>query len=346
MLGTAGQGFFMIVVGGLLQGMIFAPMPYLKKWPWENIWLAYASFAYLLLPWIFALWTIPSLFEVYASVPRGALLLTIAFSVFWGLAVVMAGLGVYMLGMALAFGIMFGLQTSFGALIPLIAQHRDQVFSRTGLGTIGGVIMLTIAVVLFTLAGRRRERILQERSGQTEIDTGLVRKGKFIPGLIVCILCGVLGPLFNIAFAYAIEIQKQAIRYGASPASAPNAVWLVVANVGYLPSLVYVLYLLRKNKTWRMFGEGSIKYWLAPPAMGAMWIVGTVLYGAGAINLGPLGPVIGWPVYMSGMVLMGTFWGFFTGEWRGIRGRPLGFQIAAVVILIGAMFLLGLTSQA
>jgi L-rhamnose-H+ transport protein len=320
-------------------------MPYLKKWAWENIWLIYASFAYLLLPWVFALWTIPSLFDVYSSTPQGRLVLTIVFGLLWGLAVVLAGLGIYMLGLALAYGIIFGLQTSLGSLVPLIGQHRDQLFTRTGLGTIGGIVLLTVAVVLFTLAGRRRERILQERSGGADIDTGLVRKGQFIPGLIVCVLCGVLGPLFNIAFAYASEIQRQAVRYGANPAYSANAVWLLIANVGYLPSLGYVLYLLSKNKTWGRFGSGTMKYWLLTPVMGAMWIVGTVLYGVGAINMGASGPAIGWPVWMSSMVLVATFWGFLTGEWRGIHGKPIRYQMAGLVILIAAMFVLGLTSK-
>lgn len=346
MSGSAGEGFFMIVTGGLLQGMIFAPMPYLKRWAWENIWLMYASFAYLLLPWVFAFWTVPSLFDVYARTPPGALLRTVIFAVFWGLAVVMAGLGVYILGLALAYGIIFGLQTSIGALVPLIGQHREQLFTRAGRGTISGILLLTVAVVLFTHAGRHRERILQVRSGQAEMDTGLVRKGRFIPGLIVCVLCGVLGPLFNIAFAYGIEIQKVAISYGATPTSAPNAVWLVVANVGYLPSFIYVLYLLFKNRSWGLFRQASFKYWLTTPGMGAMWIVGTVLYGAGAIKMGPLGPAIGWPVYLSGMVLMATFWGFLTGEWRGIHGRPIQLQVSGLIILVAAMFVLGLSPKA
>ena len=72
------------------------------------------------------------------------------------------------------------------------------------MGSIGdchlaGVFQLTIAVVLFSVAGKQRERILQAHSGQAPIDTGLVRSDRFLAGLLVCILTGFLSPLLNIA---------------------------------------------------------------------------------------------------------------------------------------------------
>ena len=53
--------------------------------------------------------------------------------------------------------------------------------------------------------------------------------------------------------------------------------------------------------------------------------------------LGVLGPVIGWPIYMSAIILSSAFWGWISGEWRGIAGRPprvMGLGIATQVIVI------------
>ena len=163
------------------------------------------------------------------------------------------------------------------------------------------------------------------------MDTGLVRGGRFLAGLIICILYGFLSPLFNIAFAYGSEIQTQAIKYGANPTSAGNAVWLLVANAGFFPSLIYSLYLLNKNRTWNRFRSGTSKYWMLTPGMGLMWISGAVLYGIGANAMGSLGPVIGWPVFLSTTVLVAALWGFFTGEWKGIHGGPLHLQTAGLI---------------
>jgi L-rhamnose-H+ transport protein len=66
-----------------------------------------------------------------------------------------------------------------------------------------------------------------------------------------------------------------------------------------------------------------------------------VLYGSAAGILGPLGPVIGWPVYMSAMILAANFWGWLTGEWKNVSGRPVLLMFAGIGIQILAMVLLG-----
>ena len=340
MLNQAAPGFLTIVLAGLLQGTVLTPMIYLKKWKWENVWLAYASFAYLLLPWVFALATVHNVFGVLTSAPPAAVIRTIIFGFLWGIAVVLFGLGCEMLGIALGYAIILGLGTSIGALVPLITQHREQLFARAGIGTMAGIALLTAAVVIFSVAGKKRDSALQA-SGVRQIDRGVRDKGTYVLGLVVCILCGVLNPLYNIAFAYGSAIQEEAIRFGAAPANAGNIVWLIVANAGYFPSLLYVIYLLNKHKSWKFFRDGTRWYWLLTPAMGLMWISGTVLYGVGANLMGPLGPVVGWPMLMSTMVLTATAWGFAGGEWKGVSGFPKRLNTAALAILVAAMFTLG-----
>ena len=272
MFHMTGAGFLTVLLAGVVQGSVLTPMPYLKKWSWENIWLVYSTAAYLILPWPFALLTVPHLFSAFGAVPSNIIMWTLALGFVWGLAVVLYGLGIDMLGLALGTAIILGLGTSVGSVVPLIGQHRDKLWAPSGLVTLAGVFLLTIAVVLFALAGNQREQILKARSGQSVGDTGLVRSGRFLAGLLICILCGFLSPLFNIIFAYSAEIQKQAIIHGANPTSAGNAVWLLVANAGFLPSLFYCLYLLKKNGTWSTYQAGMARYWFLAPLMSLMWI--------------------------------------------------------------------------
>jgi hypothetical protein len=211
--------------------------------------------------------------------------------------------------------------------------------------TVAGILLLLTAVVLFSVAGKQRELTLKAGGGQTEIDMGLVRSGRFFTGLLICTLCGLLSPLLNIIFAYSSEIQRQAISHGANPTSAANAVWLLVANAGFLPSLFYSLFLLQKNRTWGTFRSSRGWYWLTTPLMGLMWISCIVMYGVGANKMGSLGPVIGWPAFVSTTVLGATIWGFFAREWKGINGRPIYIQTGALVVLVAAMFTLGLASR-
>ena len=340
-----GSGFLIVLLAGIVQGTMLTPMPYLRKWSWENIWLVYSIFAYIILPWPFALITIPNLTSVLGASSHAVIVRTLFFGFLWGLAVVLYGLGIDMLGLALGTAIILGLGTSVGSLVPLIGQHREQLWSPSGIRTLIGVALLAIAVLLLSVAGKKREQILKARSGQISADTGLVRGGRFLAGLSVCILCGFLSPFINIAFAYGSEIQKQAIKYGANPTFAGNAVWLLVAHAGFFPSFIYTLHLLKKNRTWSTFRLGTSKYWLLTPLMGLMWISCTVMYGVGANAMGYLGPVIGWPVFLSTTVLVANSWGFLSREWNGIHGSPLHFQAMGLIILIAAMFTLGLATS-
>lgn len=340
---SASIGFMTILIAGVLQGTVLTPMKYLRDWRWENIWLVYASFAYLLLPWAFALATVPHLASALGSAPATALVRTTVFGFFWGVAVVLFGLGCKLLGLALGYAIILGLGTSVGSLVPLITQHPEQLFAPAGIGTMAGVVLLTVAVTLFSVAGKKRDQML--RQAAPKASSNEKSQSRFLLGLIVCILCGVLNPLYNIAFAYGAEIQKAAVQFGAAPANAGNAVWLIVANSGYFPSLFYTLYLLSRNRSFRVFREGSARCWIMTPLMGLIWISGTVLYGVGANWMGSLGPVIGWPFLMSTMVLTANLWGFITGEWKGVWGLPLRLNTLALGILVTAMFTLGWSSR-
>ena len=334
-------GLSVIALSGILQGSVLFPMKYLRKWPFENIWLLFSTFAYLVLPWVFALATIPHLVSTFEHTSAATMERTLLFGLGWGLAVITFGLGCELLGLAVGYAIILGLGACIGSLVPLIGQHRDQLFRRAGLGTMGGVALLIVGVILFSIAGKKRDGLRRSECSPAKSSDRGGRKAAFVIGLIVCIACGVLSPLINIAFAYAKEIQDQAIFFGAAPANSANAVWVLVANAGYLPSLCYCIFLLSRNRSWKRFSWKAERYWLLTPLMGFVWISGTVLYGMGAIRMGQLGPTIGWPVVMSMMVLTANFWGFVGGEWRGAGGAAIRLASAGLVTMIVAMFVLG-----
>jgi L-rhamnose-H+ transport protein len=339
-------GLSLIVLSGILQGSVLSPMKFLRKWPFENIWLLVSTFAYLVLPMAVALATIPHLLLTFEHTSAATLERTLLFGLGWGLAAVTFGLGCELLGLAIGYAIILGLGASIGSLVPLIGQHRDQLWRRAGLGTIAGVGLLIVGVILFSLAGKKRDQLGRgtEPDPATSKDRGGV-KPTFVIGLVICIACGVLSPLINIAFAYAKEIQDQAILSGAAPGNSANAVWVLVANAGYLPSLCYCVFLLNRNKSWKHFSWKAEPYWFITPLMGLMWISGTVLYGMGAIRMGQMGPSIGWPVVMSMMVLTANFWGLLAGEWRGAGVTAARLATSGLVTIIVAMFVLGLSNR-
>ena len=69
------------------------------------------------------------------------------------------------------------------------------------------------------------------------------------------------------------------------------------------------------------------------------------MYGVGATELGELGPVLGWPLFMSLIVITATVWGIATGEWRGAGKQPLRLMGLGVAVLVVAIFVLGISSR-
>ncbi len=75
--------------------------------------------------------------------------------------------------------------------------------------------------------------------------------------------------------------------------------------------------------------------------MGAMWLIGMVLYGIGARQIGHLGPSIGWSIMMSLVVIVANLWGILTGEWKGTGEKPARIMMLGLVILVIAIFVIG-----
>jgi L-rhamnose-H+ transport protein len=83
-------------------------MKYTRKWAWENTWLVWTVFALVFLPFVATLLTIPSLLMVYRSATPDIILEVCAFGAGWGVAQVLFGLAVEMIGIALAFSVVLG----------------------------------------------------------------------------------------------------------------------------------------------------------------------------------------------------------------------------------------------
>jgi L-rhamnose-H+ transport protein len=78
--------------------------------------------------------------------------------------------------------------------------------------------------------------------------------------------------------------------------------------------------------------------------MAVFWFGSTLLYGIASTKLGELGPVVGWPLFMSLIVITASLLGIFTGEWVSTGRRPLRVQMTGVTILVIAVVVLSRAS--
>jgi hypothetical protein len=72
--------------------------------------------------------------------------------------------------------------------------------------------------------------------------------------------------------------------------------------------------------------------------MGGLWLGSIVVYGSGVAKIGVLGPVVGWPVFMSGAVIASAAWGTVFGEWKNSGTTAKAAMTSGVFCLIVAIF--------
>ena len=75
--------------------------------------------------------------------------------------------------------------------------------------------------------------------------------------------------------------------------------------------------------------------------MGAIWMPSIAIYGRSAVLLGDLGGSAGWGLYMGVVILISNVWGFVTGEWKGIHGKPIKLVIIGISFLLTAICIIG-----
>ena len=80
--------------------------------------------------------------------------------------------------------------------------------------------------------------------------------------------------------------------------------------------------------------------------MGLMWYGGLSLYGLGAAAMGPLGGVLGWPIFMSMNIIVANVLGFLTGEWAGTSSKARGLSWSGIGVLVVAIVVVALAGRA
>jgi L-rhamnose-H+ transport protein len=338
-----GQGVGIIVLAGILGGSVLAPIKIMRQWRFEKSWAVYSVWAYLLMPWLVALLTIPHLFHIYPQVSGRTMLICALCGVGWGTAVVLYGVAVNIIGLSLTTAILYGASIAVGSLAPLVISHRDRLLSAQGLWIVladGGIVA---GVLLCTWAGRIRDAA--KEAGAREAASQAGAHSGFMRGFLAAVLGAILSSLFNIALAYGGEFNRLAIAAGASPLNAANAQWAFTVTFGYLPNILLTIVTFSRRRLWKEMLEGPSSHWLWPPLMGLMFIGGTALYGTGAGHLGSMGPVLGWPIYMSMSIIGGVFWGYVAREWKNVPRSALGYLVCGILVQLGFITLLNLLGK-
>jgi L-rhamnose-H+ transport protein len=331
-------GMAIIFLSGVLNGSFALPMKYARQWRWENTWLAFASAALLILPWMLATGFVPQLQEIYRGLPGRAFLYPLLFGFLWGIAQVTFGLGIKAVGMALAFAVVAGLSCLFGSLAPLLVLSPTDLFRPRGILLLVSMPVLFVGLTLYGMAGRRRER----EQNLPSAPTGGAATS-FMKGLAICIFTGIVGSNINLGFAFSADIVSKSLQMGANPVTSTYSVWALVLGAGFIPNLLYCFLLLFRNGTWSSFTRaGWVREIGLAIAMALLWLSGIVGYGIGATFVGQYGTSLGYALFITAMILSSNVLGILTGEWNATKSGTKRVLAAGVAVILLSVVVLNL----
>jgi len=113
-----------------------------------------------------------------------------------------------------------------------------------------------------------------------------------------------------------------------------------------VPYLIYCAHLWKRNKTAGLFFHpGTAINWVLGAMMGVLWFGSTVIYGASTAELAGLGPILGWPLFMSSIIITSNVWGFVTGEWKTAGKKALTTMLVGILFLILGFVALALSGR-
>jgi L-rhamnose-H+ transport protein len=331
-------GLGLTLLSGTMMTCAIVPMKFARRWKWENIWVLYIGFGQVVFPLLLIWLTAPKAWAVFASAKPSALAAAAVFGLGWGIGNVLSGIGYTMLGVGLGLTIILGLTASLGSLIPLAVLYPDRLARPAALALYSGVVVMVVGLILCYHAGNLRQahRSQKETSGGADLQS--FGKGDLRTGVMICAASGILSSMLNLAFIFGDDIRVTGLRLGMSGIAAVNTLWLPIFLFGFAPTLIYCIYLFVRNDSWRAFVQPATgSNWFIGMLMGLLFVTGLSLYGIGSLRLGTMGPVLGFPVYTSAMVLSANTAGFLTGEWRGSPRAAYVYELLGILFLIGSI---------
>jgi L-rhamnose-H+ transport protein len=165
------------------------------------------------------------------------------------------------------FSIILGSCAAFGALLPLVILHPNEVSSRIGYHTFAGLAIIVIALICIAHAGMQKERCHIQRNAVLNHAQSPSDNSSFAPrvqhssgnaplcqGVILCLLSGLFSAALNFSLAFASNIRDSALALQSSDFGATSLVWaLAVGCGGFIANAGFCVFLLIKNSSYRQF---------------------------------------------------------------------------------------------
>jgi len=350
-------------VGAFSAASCYTPQKQTKVWSWEVYWISQATFAWIILPIVFAFLTIPNYLDVLRECPPEAMRNSFLLGVLYGVGGLSFGLGIRYIGFSLNYAIAIGISALLGTLVPLIWDPNkgwtweiaEKFNSTPGQIILAGIIVSVGGIALCGWAGALREK--SGGSGPSQFS--------FQRGVPLAILAGVLSSVFNFALIAGEPIAKAAvaadapikeadapikeedIEHGASDLLAMNAIYPFSHGGAWVASFVWCMFLIGRNGTKSQFvrlpenGNRSLGfYYLMALLSGAFWYFQFFFYGMGHANMGEEYGFTSWALHMAMLILFSNFYGYLFREWEGASTIPKKVLHAGMAVIVASTLII------
>src|SRR3989338_6739155 len=274
-------GLFIFSFAGAINGSFALPSKRLTRWTYQRIWLNYSIWAFLLFPCLFVTLLAPSAWRIYTQMPAHLLAIILIGGFLFAIGQICFAKTLQLIGFSLGFLINIGIGTALGSLIPLLLQHSNQAFTTQSTIAMIGIAVIIAGLLLSYVAGLKRDRAENK-----------------------------------ITFSYTAVLQQYALQSGVNHLVAANIIWPAFLIATFFPYAAYMISLRYQHRSAEN-NYRSFTYYGATMFMGACWFFSLILYSAGSLMIGSLGPIIGWPLFMVCIILFSNMWGWRQGEWSG-----------------------------
>lgn len=310
------KSIFLIIIAGIMNGSFVIPLRYLQHISEERAWFYYSIIGIFILPWVFLLSFLPNIIHIYIRLHIFSLMLILVSGFIFGGAQICFSQAIKKIGFPLAFPINIGVGIILGSMFFVFFNHA--LFSRHGF-----VVVLSVSCVLLGLC-------LSYFSGKR---TCLSAHGKhYYIGWLLSFLAGIAGGFQNISFI-TVAFYSKIFFVGLNS----FWVWPLFLSAASIPMILGFYVKSDRNRFYQMkepINKFSIfKNFFLIMVMSLCFTGSLWFYSLGMQNLSGNDVIIGWPIFMTFIILTSQFWGVICKESK--------FSFFGFIFLLVAVLLLG-----
>lgn len=333
-------GVFFHAVGGFAAGSFYLPIKKITKWSWESGWLLNGLFAWLIIPWVVSLVTVPQTLNILTLASTETLLWTYFFGVLWGIGGLTFGMTMRYLGISLGMALALGLTAAFGTLIPPLyqGQFNTLITSTSGRVVLFGVLLSLIGIAICGRAGVLKDSELSEVQKQQGVSEFNLKKG-----IVVAIFAGVMSACFAFGIAAGAPIAELAVTQNAPSLWQNGPVFIVILAGGLTTNLIWCVYLNLKNSSYQDYTNKKTplkRNYIFAALAGTTWYCQFMFYGMGTTKMSEH-DFASWTLHMVFIIFFSTLWGILTREWRGVSLKTWKALVLGLLLLLASTVVIG-----